>query len=312
MGRIAGLVSALVLLALVAPSSAGAHLRTGTVAVDHRASISSPPEAAFSAGVYLSDLALHIRVRSGHTVVVLGYLGEPFVRVDAAGVWVNAASPTAPAAGLLEKGAHGAGWLLTRGRDSLVWHDVRVQGAHWRVPLVVDGRRTALTGKAWRVPRPALWRWLLAVALATMLAAAAVRRAEESRLRAIAVALGTASAVAAIAAAAGFALGAYASPGTWIAGIDEALLALAASALVAWGPAGARAAAGAGLGVLGLSVGLSRGAIFLHAIVLSALPGPATRALVAVAVASGAVAGLAGGLYYVRVEETLPHALSAR
>ena len=39
-----------------------------------------------TARVYAGDQALGLTVRTGHTVVVLGYLGEPFVRIDAAGV----------------------------------------------------------------------------------------------------------------------------------------------------------------------------------------------------------------------------------
>ncbi|HET8605889.1 MAG TPA: hypothetical protein VFL66_02560 [Gaiellaceae bacterium] len=51
--------------------------------------------AAFSVRVLPSDRALALSVRPGHSVVVLGYLGEPFLRVDRRGVAVNAASPTA-------------------------------------------------------------------------------------------------------------------------------------------------------------------------------------------------------------------------
>ena len=36
-------------------------------------------------------------------MIVLGYLGEPMARLDAAGVAINAASPTAVAVGLLAK-----------------------------------------------------------------------------------------------------------------------------------------------------------------------------------------------------------------
>ena len=81
--------------------------------------------------------------------------------------------------------------------------------------------------------------------------------------------------------------------------------------MLAWGPKAAKAAAGGGLGLLALAVGLSKGAIFLHAVVLSALPGTVCRALVLVAVAAGCAAAAAGALYYVRQPEPVLK-LSAR
>jgi hypothetical protein len=314
----------LLAVALAAPSTAAAHLRSGTVAVDYGARVSSPrrsQQAVVAVGVYQSDLALHLSVRRGHTVMVFGYLGEPFLRIDAAGVAVNTASPTAAASGLLHSGERTTGptgWV-PRGRNSVVWHDARVQQlppgarrAGWRVPILVDGQRESITGEVWRVPSPALVPWLLFVVVLTALAVGFALRATPVRLQTLCVALGLCSALSGIVAAAGFALGAYASPGTWIAGVDELLFAVAGIGVLAWGPRAAREAAGAGLGLLGLAVGLSRGAIFLHGSVLSALPGTASRGLVAVAVAGGAGATVAGGLHYARLEELLPRALSPR
>lgn len=305
--------------ALAAASPAAAHLRTGTVAVDYGASVTSPRPATgapFSVGVYQSDRALHLTVRRGHTVVVLGYLGEPFLRVDAAGVWIDARSPTAAAVGLVA-GTRATGWRLERGRRSVVWHDGRVQGlppgarrAGWRIPIVVDGRRSSIAGEVWRVPSPALWPWL-AVAAAVAAAGLAVAFGA-GRVRLVAVTLGLASSACALLAAGGFALSRYASPGTWIAGVDEALFALAGAAVVAWGPRAARPAAGAGVGLLGVAVGLSKGAVFLHPIVLSALPGTVTRALVAVAVGAGVAAAVAGAVLYARLEEPLARGLAIR
>jgi hypothetical protein len=310
------LVCTLLVVILVVPSTAAAHLRSGTVAVDYRASVSSP-QTALAVGIYQSDLALHFSVRRGHKVLVLGYLGEPFLRIDADGVAVNAASPTAAASGLLHAGERTTGradWLR-RGRNSVVWHDARVrqlppraQRGQWSVPILVDGRREAITGEVWRVRPPALWQWLLLVVALTALAVALALRATPARTQTLCIAFGLCSAASAIVAAAGFALGAYASPGTWISGVDELLFMGVGAGVLAWGPRTARAAAGAGLGLLGLAVGLSRGAIFLHGIVLSALPGIASRAVVALAVATGAAAAVAGVLHYARLEE-LPRGL---
>jgi hypothetical protein len=246
-------------------------------------------------------------------VAVLGYLGEPFVRVGAAGVWIDDASATARAAGLVPKGSPPR-WRLERGRRAVVWHDSRVQAlpsgvrhARWTIPIVLDGKRRVISGTVARFAVPSLWPWLLVVALVASVAGVAAR----GRDRAVALVLGSAASACALVAAGGFALGAYASPGTWIATVDEALFALAGLAVLAWGPRGAHAAVGGGLGILGLAVGLSRGQIFLHPIVLSALPGTLTRALVAVAIGAGLAAGVAGTAFYARLEEPLSRALTA-
>src|SRR5439155_9066428 len=132
-----------------APPGAQAHVRSGVVAVSYRATVVTRPPA-ISATVDRSDLALRIGVPAGHAVVVGGYLGEPFARIDARGVAVNAASPTAAATGLAKRGH---GWRrVSRGR-TLTWHDARVRGlpagvdhGNWAVPVTVDGRRSRLTG----------------------------------------------------------------------------------------------------------------------------------------------------------------------
>ncbi len=105
-GPVVGTTAAALFVALLAPAAAGAHLRTGTVAVGYGASVRTPSRtagAAYTVGVYQSDRALHLTVSRGHTVVVIGYLGEPLLRIGPAGVAVNLRSPTAAAAGLLPK-----------------------------------------------------------------------------------------------------------------------------------------------------------------------------------------------------------------
>jgi hypothetical protein len=305
------------LVALAAPAGAGAHLRTGTVAVDYRATIAAPQRAAYSVAVYESDRALHLTVHRGHSVVVLGYLGEPFLRVDSRGVAVNAASPTSASAGLLRKGTEVTAarpvWLLQANRRSVVWHDARVQSlpagrtrGAWTVPVIVDGKRGRISGEIERLRRPALWPWLgvLALVLAVAVPAAASRRLRP--LRSATIALGAVSGVTAVVTAIGFAVDTYASPGTWIAGADEIAFAAVGLGLLAFGPAVARVGAAVGLGLLGVAVGLSKGDALLHPLVLSAIPGALTRLLVVLAVATGAAAAILGGLYYASGAELTP------
>ena len=234
--------------------------------------------AGLAAGVYQSDRALHVTVLPGHSLVVYGYLGEPLLRVGASGAAIATASPTAAAAR-----------LVVHGR-SAVWHDVRTSSAHWVVPIRVDGRREAIAGVTRRLPKPSLPLWL-AVVLALGVAAAAMRSAAGA---------GLVSAVAAIIVVAGFALSAYASPGTWIAGLDELAFALAGVGVLRWGPPVARLPASGWLCLVGVAVGLSKGQVFLHALVLSALPGTLMRVLAAAAIGVGAGGAVAAGIGYLR------------
>jgi len=290
--------------ALLVPAVAGAHLRTGTVAVDYTANVAAAPVGGFTARIYQSDRALSISVKPGHSVVVLGYVGEPFLRLDDAGVAVNAASATSAGTGVLLKGEAVSGrttaWRLRRGRHSVVWHDARVQGlppgvrrAAWSVPLVVDGRRLRLTGELVREPRPAVWAWSVGATLcaAVVLAIGLIGRA--TRVGAIVFAV-TASIAAALTAL-GFALDTYASPGTWIAGLDELAFIAVGLGVLVWGPRPARAPSTIGLGLLAAAVGVSKGAVFLHPIVLSLLAGMAARLFVAVSIGAGVAAAVLGG-----------------
>ena len=305
------------IVALAAPAEAGAHLRTGTVAVDYRATVTAPRQAAYAVGVYESDRALHLTVSPGHSIVVLGYLGEPFLRVDPRGVAVNTASPTAASAGVLKKGAEVTAarpvWLLRPGRRSVVWHDARVQSlpagrthSTWAVPIVVDGRRGRISGEIERLRRPPLWPWfvLLGIVVVTGVPLAIGRRPRT--LRTATIALGAVAGVASVVTAIGFAADTYASPGTWIAGADEIAFAVVGFALLARGPTAVRVGAGIGLGLLGIAVGLTKGDALLHALVLSAIPGWPARLLVATAIVVGAAAAAVGGLYFAAGGERKP------
>lgn len=304
------LVTGVAVAFLAIPAAAGAHLRSGTVAVDYRASVLTADTPAYAAQIYQSDRGLKLTVKRGHAVAVLGYLGEPMIRLDAVGLWVNAASPTAVVAGLLTKAqridASTPRWHLKRGRSSAVWHDARAQGlpsgvdhGFWSVPLIVDGRHTRLDGELRRFSAPSPWPWL--AMLACLLGAGALplllRRRELVREGAIGCALVTI--VASVVIALAFALDTYASPGTWIEGLDEiAFLAVGVGVLLR-GPDNLHVGAAIGSGLVGLAVGLSKGAIFLHPIVLAILPGNVIRIAVVAAIGAGLNAAALGCMFYV-------------
>src|SRR4249920_1703011 len=156
--RSAGRSSALVLLAfvaLLAPGTAKAHLRTGSVAVGYRANVAplrAPLARALTVRVFRADLAIRVRALGGHRVVVLGYFGEPFLRVGPGGVFVNDASLTAAGTGLATASTPSGNtprWRLRSHAPSVTWHDARLRLQHvlgtrqvrrgrWAVPLVVD------------------------------------------------------------------------------------------------------------------------------------------------------------------------------
>lgn len=161
------LVTVFALVALAAPAGADAHLRSSVTAVDYRASVVSPSDVV-NARVYQSDRALSVTAGPGHSVVILGYLGEPFARIAEGRVTVNAASLTAAGLGLLKGSRIGTGWRLRSRGSTFVWHDRRlsrlppgVDRKTWTIPLRVDGRSTQLTGQLIRVERPPVWPWIL-------------------------------------------------------------------------------------------------------------------------------------------------------
>jgi uncharacterized membrane protein YidH (DUF202 family) len=95
-----------------------------------------------------------------------------------------------------------------------------------------------------------------------------------------------------------FSLDAYASPGTWIASFDEVFFIAIGVWAVLRGPLRWRGLAVIGIGLLAVAVGISKGAIFFHPIVLAVLPGTLTRLAVVVAVLGGVAASILGGASY--------------
>jgi hypothetical protein len=292
------------LVALAAPAGADAHLRSGVVAVDYRASVVSP-NPAVKARVYQSDRALSVTAEPGHTVVILGYLGEPFVRIGAGWVAVNAASLTAAGLGLLEGSLPGTSWRLRSRGETFVWHDRRLHGLpagvdhkRWSIPLVVDGHSAQLTGELERIERPSVWPWIVLGLPFVLVTALLLLRRRMSRVRVAAVTLGVTSAVGMLATGAGFALDSYGSGGKWVAAANELVFTLVGIAFVVRGSRQVKAIAGGALGFLGLGVGLSKIPVFLHGVVLSVVPGTIARLIVSVTIFAGAAATALGLLVF--------------
>ena len=322
MTRRAALLAALGLLAI--PASAHAHLRSGTVAVDYRATISAPHTSAYDVRIYQSDHGLNLTIRPGHVVAMSGYLGEPVFRLDRTGLWVNAASPTALVVGLVKKdqrvGATGPQWRLQRGRMSVAWHDSRVQRlpagvdrGTWTVPLTVDGRPARLTGELIRYARPSLALWLTVLLCICALAALPLLLHRRELVPRAATALAITAAAASIVAELALAFDVYASPGTWIEAVDSIVFLMVGLGILFRGPDNLRMGGAVGVGLVSLAVGLLDGAVLLHPIVLALLPGTIVRLAVAFAVGGGLGAAVLGCLHYANGGlTTLGHELDAR
>ncbi len=120
-----------------------------------------------------------------------------------------------------------------------------------------------------------------------------------------AIVFGVAAASASVVILVAFALDAYASPGTWIEGVDViAFLGVGVWGLLR-GPAHLHVAAAIGLGLVGLAVSLLELAIFLHPLVLAVLPASATRFFDIVAMGAGLDAAVLGGLFYVETSASV-------
>jgi hypothetical protein len=200
----------------VSPGLAEAHGPVAPVALDYLARVRSLPPV-LDAKVVDGDQRMWLRAPSGETVVVLDYGGAPYLRFSASGVEVNHNSamwylnqtPFAakPPAGLGPRTP--PEWKRVSGGHAYGWHDGRLHalatvalgpGASfvgtWRVPIVVDGRSSAISGGLWHAPAPSIvWFWPIVVVLLCVLAAWRVRRPEVDRGAARLLGLGALAAV---------------------------------------------------------------------------------------------------------------------
>jgi hypothetical protein len=208
--RKAALALATVLLAAaLLPSTASAHVgRTPPAATDYLARISSLP-AGLEARIVDGDQAIWMRAKPSLTVIVTGLRGERYLRFSAAGVAVNTRSATwflnRVYPQVIPRGVTSSTapqWKTLTSAHSWTWHDGRLHApalaAHpagnaylgrWVVPLVVDGRGTAIRGGLWQsTPASLLWFWPLLLLLACLPALLKLREARLEEQVAVALA----------------------------------------------------------------------------------------------------------------------------
>jgi hypothetical protein len=281
------------------------------VAVDDRASITQiqPHNAPFEVRVVDGDQDLWLRLRPGNSLIVVGALGEPFLRFAHGSIYANTRSPTAgtdlfgvvPSRPMLDPHAPPRWAQLSTG-DSYLWHDHRLHAlallsgggqprrlGSWVIPLRLNGRPAAITGQLRSIARPPWWLWL---AIPIVLIAAALLLV---RTR-VAYAAQAASAVAALTVGAVF----VARTGRDLYGRPEITTAryvsIAAGAMVtafllerlARGSTGVRSISGMVAGVVGLVQGSTLAPVLWHGLVLVAIPSWIERICVALAIGGGA------------------------
>jgi hypothetical protein len=278
-----------------------------------------PPTVVIHVELAGGGAFVQLRVERGNTATVIGYEGEPYVRVEADGaVEENVRSPavylnrtrlgTSPVPASADAKAEPQ-WRRVGGGGEYVWHDHRThwmaQGVpprpvDWTLPLVVDGRDVAVRGRYAAVPVPSALPWLLLLVAAFGLTVAVGWR----HARATAVAVLVSGAIA-LPVAVSLARLPVAGATSWIG------VAIAAFGVV--GPATvltARRRSGGGLLTAAAGLGLAlwaglRTAVFGHAVLVTTLPAWLDRLSVALGLGVGLAATVVGHAAAIRAPRTL-------
>ena len=321
MGRLF-VTSCVAAAALLLPDTALAHVGSNApVATNFEARISGvkPATDAVRAKVVDGDRQLWLRVNAHTTVLIPGAVGEPLLRFDHGGVYVNRHSLTAQSDRIdrfdLRPGPNPRMrplWHRLTTGHSYRWHEHRLHAfeplarghqattviGHWSVPLLIDGRRHALEGVLVYRPPGSAWPWIvLTCALAAVTSAALLLPSPAAQGVAVLVALVVTLLVWAV--RIGREL--YGRPGVGVTGyVEIALTSLVGIALLCGllnrdQPVRLFTAWLASFGCL--YQGLTMLPLLTHAVALTVLPSFGTRITVAV------ILGLGGGLLAITMRE---------
>ena len=306
MGKVALALAAAVLAAALVPATASAHVgRVPPAATDYLARISSTP-TGLVARIVDGDQAIWMRAEPALTAVVTGLRGEPYLRFSPAGVAVNTQSATwfldRVRPQVVPRGITSSTppqWKPLTSHHSWTWHEGRLLtpalSAHppgntfvgrWIVPIVVDGRGTAIRGGlSQSAPASLLWFWPLLVVAACI---PALLKLREARLEGrVGAALAVLALVSSTAARLGRELYGRPTVSSW------QLVLVGATCLVAVGLAALyclpdwRVLGGMLIGVLAAYQGLALLATLRDGWVLAAIPPWLERSATALSLASG-------------------------
>ncbi|GAA2629600.1 hypothetical protein Adu01nite_40390 [Paractinoplanes durhamensis] len=306
--------------AVLAPATpAFAHGGDAPDATAYRTTITgiSTPEKGLTVRTVEAGARLELTNKTGHSVEILGYSGEPYLDVRPDGTWENVNSPAAyinetrtgdnPVPASADPTAPPS-WRRISGSTSVRWHDQRTHWlssglppqaqadpsrAHrlrdWEVPLRVQVRTFTIAGTLDWEPPPKAWLWWSITALTGLTAFALLRRWPRSVRPVTLIAAMSPLAYAVSTTLDG------AAPSLLL--ITVGLLAIGASYRH---PPFFLALAGA---VVALFAGFTQIGVFAAAVLPAAGPGWLIRAAVAVALAAGAALAFEGVL---RLRAALP------
>ena len=190
------LVLAVLAAALLAPAGALAHSgQTG--GTDYRSSITAVPDGV-SARMIGGDDRIEITRTTASQVMIPGYGGEPYLRLDAQGAWENRNSPSVALNDVRQTSEAlptsatkiGPDWVQLSSGNSVVYHDhrahwmgtlppaeVRADPApervlyDWGIPIVIDGTPAEIRGDLTWLGMPLTWLWWSITVLAVIAAA---------------------------------------------------------------------------------------------------------------------------------------------
>lgn len=304
--RLPVVLAVLGVVAATEPTVAEAHVSPGLISTSYQARIDGlrPPVSGIIVTVLDGDQRLRIESTPPHVVIVIGRIGEPFLRIAADGVYVNSTSPTAESIGLIHR-TSGAGWIRLSGGHAYTWHESRLRPvpaqsgatrrvARWAIPLQVDGRPVTVVGSEWYAAQPHRLLWSIPVILTLAIAAATLWTGRQRLIHLVAtVTLGCGVTTWTI----GW-IGVLLNqrPSLWwlllsvLYAVSMTMVVVAA--ITATDSDQARMMA---MGVIGLLIAtftLPELGVFQRGFVLSALPAGVARASVAIALGSGAGAGV--------------------
>jgi len=198
--RLLGTVTVVWVLALaIGATPAAAHGVGGVDPTNYQTRVLAVEPAVSGLSVEVVDAGARLRVRNttNEEVIVLGYAGEPYLRLGPDGVFVNRRSPAtflnrvriAPAAPPADADPTAPpAWRRIGDGDTVAWYDHRahwmaasdppaVKAApdqrhvvipRWQVPLRAGGQQLEVTGEVRWIPGPSPWPWL-AVAVGCLL-----------------------------------------------------------------------------------------------------------------------------------------------
>ena len=327
-----------VLAMLVGAPPALAHGGGGGAATNWLSEVVSVRPAMAGVSVRLPDAGtVEVVSSSGRPVTVLGYDGEPYLRIAPSGVEENTLSPaaylnrtsdgrTALPAGVDARAA--PRWVRVAGGPAYRWHDHRTHWmsatlppgvaaepgarelvAEWTVGLRYGDVPVMVSGRLWWVPGPAVWPWgvlvLVLAGLGWLVAGLAAWRVWVVGLLGVLVGATVMHVVGARGAG---------SVGGVVLGLVPVVVAWGVAGAAAWAVVRQRPSAGWGVvltgALLGVLAGLADVGELTHSQVAFAGPGWVARLCVAVAMGLGLGLVLCGWRL-LRWEQRLPGARSA-